>query len=73
MPWMLPGSRSTVITVTPVVKWPRALRNSMTRVAGLASWKFLKIPYRVREKRSGGVEWGVARRRFEFAALFETR
>src|SRR6266851_31861 len=28
MPWILPGSRSTVITVTPVVKWPRALRNS---------------------------------------------
>src|SRR5712664_4473288 len=28
MPWILPGSRSTVTTVTPVVKWPRALRNS---------------------------------------------
>src|SRR6266478_7753377 len=29
MPWILPGSRSTVMTVTPVVKWPRALRNSI--------------------------------------------
>src|SRR6266550_2754435 len=28
MPWILPGSRSTVTTVTPVVKCPRALRNS---------------------------------------------
>ena len=28
MPWIFPGSRSTVTTVTPVVKWPRALRNS---------------------------------------------
>src|SRR5882762_1741622 len=28
MPWILPGSRSTVTTVTPVVKWPSALRNS---------------------------------------------
>src|SRR2546421_8762727 len=28
MPWILPGSRSTVTTVTPVAKWPRALRNS---------------------------------------------
>src|SRR5882762_11871796 len=28
MPWILPGSRSTVTMVTPVVKWPRALRNS---------------------------------------------
>src|SRR5713226_8551662 len=28
MPWILPGSSSTVITVTPVVKWARALRNS---------------------------------------------
>src|SRR5260370_40058613 len=28
MPWILPGSRSTVTTVTPVEKWPRALRNS---------------------------------------------
>src|SRR5260370_35308641 len=28
MPWIFPGSRSTVTTVTPVVKWPSALRNS---------------------------------------------
>jgi hypothetical protein len=28
MPWILPGSNSTVTTVTPVVKWPSALRNS---------------------------------------------
>src|SRR5437016_4306313 len=28
MPWIFPGSRSTVTTVTPVVKWPRASRNS---------------------------------------------
>src|SRR6266571_3771118 len=28
MPWVFPGSRSTVTTVTPVVKWPSALRNS---------------------------------------------
>src|SRR6266702_828886 len=28
MPLIVPGSRSTVTTVTPVVKWPSALRNS---------------------------------------------
>src|SRR5467141_3992924 len=28
MPWILLGSNSTVTTVTPVVKWPSALRNS---------------------------------------------
>src|SRR6266403_5432423 len=28
MPWILPGSRSTVTTVTPVENWPSALRNS---------------------------------------------
>src|SRR5260370_41155357 len=35
MPWMLPGSRATVITVTPVVKWPRALRNSNDESGGV--------------------------------------
>jgi hypothetical protein len=39
----------------------------------LASWQFLKIPYWVREKRSGGFESDVARRRFEFAVGFEMR
>src|SRR6267143_1282733 len=28
MPWIFPGSRSTVTTVTPVENWPSALRNS---------------------------------------------
>src|SRR5882762_7887623 len=28
MPWILPSSRSTVTTVTPVENWPSALRNS---------------------------------------------
>ena len=27
MPWTRPGARSTVTTVTPVEKWPSALRN----------------------------------------------
>src|SRR5258708_27265423 len=34
MPWILPGSRSTVTTVTPVEKWPRALRNSRDESGG---------------------------------------
>src|SRR6266851_5513167 len=34
MPWILPGSRSTVTTVTPVVKWPSALRNSKDESGG---------------------------------------
>src|SRR6266481_4297624 len=35
MPWILPGSRSTVTTVTPVEKWPRALRNSIVESDGV--------------------------------------
>src|SRR5260370_34726131 len=35
MPWILPGSRSTVTTVTPVEKWPRALRNSDDESGGV--------------------------------------
>jgi len=42
-------------------------------VAELASGKFLKIPYWVREKRSGGIGSDAARCRSEFAAEFEAR
>src|SRR5437016_2925323 len=39
MPWILPGSRSTVTTVTPVVKWPRALRNSNDESEEVGIWE----------------------------------
>src|SRR5882762_2466491 len=39
MPWILPGSRSTVTTVTPVEKWPRALRNSDGESDGVGIWQ----------------------------------
>src|SRR5260370_39233557 len=43
----------------------------MTRVRRLASWKFYKIPYWVREKRSSG-RTGELRRGVECPAKFET-
>ena len=61
MPWTTPGERSAVMTVTPVAKYPQALRKSSAVTEAVVMGEFATIPHCAARTRSGmageTVEW----------------